>query len=93
MRILLSNDDGIHARGLKSLEKIARDLSDDVWVVAPQEEQSGAARSLTLHNPIRVRKYEDKRFSVSGDAHRCCDDGSDAADGRRQARPCSLRRQ
>lgn len=66
MRILCSNDDGIHARGLKSLERIARELSDDVWVVAPQEEQSGAARSLTLHNPIRVRQYEEKRFSVSG---------------------------
>ena len=66
MRILCSNDDGIHASGLKSLEKIARELSDDVWVVAPQEEQSGAARSLTLAHPIRVRQYEEKRFSVSG---------------------------
>ena len=66
MRILCSNDDGIHASGLKSLEKIARELSDDVWVVAPQEEQSGAARALTLAHPIRVRKYDDKRFAVSG---------------------------
>ncbi|MEL7487419.1 MAG: 5'/3'-nucleotidase SurE [Pseudomonadota bacterium] len=66
MRILCSNDDGIHASGLKSLEKIARQLSDDVWVVAPQEEQSGAARALTLAHPIRVRQYDEKRFSVSG---------------------------
>ncbi|MBI1392042.1 MAG: 5'/3'-nucleotidase SurE [Alphaproteobacteria bacterium] len=66
MRILCSNDDGIHARGLESLEKIARTLSDDVWVVAPQEEQSGAARALTLAHPIRVREYADKRFAVSG---------------------------
>lgn len=66
MRILCSNDDGIHARGLESLEKIARELSDDVWVVAPQDEQSGAARSLTLHNPVRVRQYDEKRFSVAG---------------------------
>ncbi|MEL6360747.1 MAG: 5'/3'-nucleotidase SurE [Pseudomonadota bacterium] len=66
MRILCSNDDGIHARGLESLVKIAHDLSDDVWVVAPQEEQSGAARALTLSNPIRVRKYDDRRFAVSG---------------------------
>ncbi len=66
MRILCSNDDGIYASGLKSLEKIARELSDDVWIVAPQEEQSGAARSLTLHSPLRVRRYEDKRFAVSG---------------------------
>lgn len=66
MRILCSNDDGIHARGLESLEKIARALSDDVWVVAPQEEQSGAARALTLAHPIRVREYGERRFSVTG---------------------------
>lgn len=66
MRILCSNDDGIHARGLESLIKIAKDLSDDVWVVAPQEEQSGAARALTLAHPIRIRKYEERRFSVTG---------------------------
>ncbi len=66
MRILCSNDDGVHAHGLASLEKIARELSDDVWVVAPHEEQSGAARSLTLHNPIRVRQYSEKRFSIAG---------------------------
>lgn len=66
MRILCSNDDGIHAQGLESLVKIARELTDDVWVIAPQEEQSGAARALTLAHPIRIRKYDDRRFSVSG---------------------------
>ncbi len=66
MRILCTNDDGIHARGLESLVKIARELSDDVWVVAPQEEQSGAARALTLAHPIRVRAFDERRFSVSG---------------------------
>ena len=66
MRILCTNDDGVHARGLESLVKIARALSDDVWIVAPQEEQSGAARSLTLAHPIRVRKYDERRFAISG---------------------------
>ena len=66
MRILCSNDDGIHARGLESLEKIARALSDDVWVVAPQDEQSGAGRALTLSHPLRVRQYGERRFSVTG---------------------------
>ena len=66
MRILCSNDDGIHARGLESLVKKARELSDDVWVVAPQEEQSGAARALTLAHPIRIREYDERRFSVTG---------------------------
>ncbi len=66
MRILCTNDDGIYARGLAALEKIAREISDDVWVVAPQEEQSGAARALTLAHPIRLRQYEERRFAVSG---------------------------
>jgi 5'-nucleotidase len=66
MRILLTNDDGIHAPGLKVLEAIARTLSDDIWIVAPQEEQSGAGHSLTLSRPVRLRKHENRRFSVSG---------------------------
>jgi 5'-nucleotidase len=70
-RILLTNDDGIRAHGLKSLEKIARELSDDIWIVAPQEEQSGAGRSLTLHDPLRVRQWDDRRFSVSGTPTDC----------------------
>ncbi|MET3826743.1 5'-nucleotidase [Sphingomonas sp. PvP055] len=66
MRILLTNDDGYHAPGLKVLEAIAARLSDDVWVVAPAEEQSGAGHSLTLTRPIRVRHHGDKRFAVAG---------------------------
>src|SRR5688572_10642134 len=66
MRILLTNDDGIDARGLALLERVARDLSDDVWVVAPSEEQSGTGHSLTLTQPVRLRRHGDKRFSVSG---------------------------
>ncbi len=71
MRILLSNDDGIHASGLKTLEKIARTLTDDVWVVAPEAEQSGAGHSLTIHRPIRARKISDKRFCVDGTPTDC----------------------
>ncbi len=66
MRILLTNDDGYHAPGLKVLEDIAATLSDDVWVVAPAEEQSGAGHSLTLSRPIRVRRHGEKRFAVAG---------------------------
>lgn len=66
MRILLTNDDGIEAPGLVALEAIARELSDDVWVVAPAEEQSGTGHSLTLTAPIRLRKLGDKRFAVRG---------------------------
>ena len=66
MRILLTNDDGIHAPGFKVLEAIARQLSDDLWFCAPAEEQSGAGHSLTLSRPIRLRRHGERRWSVSG---------------------------
>jgi 5'-nucleotidase len=66
MRILLTNDDGINAPGLYVLEKIAAQLSDDIWICAPSEEQSGAGHSLTLTRPVRMREHAPKRFSVTG---------------------------
>lgn len=66
MRILLTNDDGFNAEGLGVLEEIARTISDDVWVVAPEYEQSGASRALTLSELLRVRKISGKRFAVRG---------------------------
>lgn len=71
MRILLTNDDGIHAEGLASLEKVARTLSDDVWVVAPETDQSGFAHSLSLSEPLRMRKLSDKHFAVRGTPTDC----------------------
>lgn len=65
-RILLSNDDGITAPGMASLERIAKELSDDVWVVAPATEQSGAGHSLTIHHPLRPVQLSERRFTVSG---------------------------
>ena len=66
MRILLTNDDGINARGLALLEAVARKFSDDIWVIAPAEEQSGTGHSLTLTMPLRLRRHNDRRFSVTG---------------------------
>ncbi|MES2338642.1 MAG: 5'/3'-nucleotidase SurE [Pseudomonadota bacterium] len=66
MRILLTNDDGIHAHGLKVLEAIARTLSDDITIVAPATEQSGKGRSLTLTEPVRLRNFGDRRWAVTG---------------------------
>jgi 5'-nucleotidase len=71
MRILVTNDDGIHAPGLETLERIARSISDDVWVVAPESEQSGASHSLTLAYPLRYRKIDDRRFEVIGTPTDC----------------------
>ncbi len=71
MRILISNDDGIRAPGLTVLERIAAHLSDDVWVVAPETEQSGAAHSLTLHRPLRVRRIDERRMAIDGTPTDC----------------------
>ncbi|MSP68458.1 MAG: 5'/3'-nucleotidase SurE [Alphaproteobacteria bacterium] len=71
MRILISNDDGITAPGLRVLERVARDLAKEVWVVAPETEQSGASHSLTLHAPVRLRRIGPRRFAVGGTPTDC----------------------
>ncbi len=71
MRILITNDDGIHAEGLNTCEKIARSLSNDVWIVAPEFDQSGVAHSLTLNDPLRLRQVGERRFAVRGTPTDC----------------------
>jgi 5'-nucleotidase len=71
MRILITNDDGIHSPGLDALERIARSLSDDVWVVAPETDQSGVAHSLTLSEPLRLRRIDDRHFALKGTPTDC----------------------
>ena len=71
MRILLTNDDGIHAEGLAVLQRIAAQLSDDVWTIAPEVEQSGMSRALTLGDPLRVRQAGERSFSVTGTPTDC----------------------
>jgi 5'-nucleotidase len=71
MRILVTNDDGVHAEGLAVLEAIAGALSDDVWVCAPEGEQSGKSRSLTLSEPLRVRRLGERRFAIQGTPTDC----------------------
>lgn len=66
MKILLTNDDGIRAPGLAVLEEIARQFSDDIWICAPDEEQSGMGHALTLTRPVRLRRHDERRFSVTG---------------------------
>ncbi|MCC7126617.1 MAG: 5'/3'-nucleotidase SurE [Acidobacteria bacterium] len=70
-RFLLTNDDGLEAPGLKLLEDIVRELSDDVWVVAPDSERSGASHSISLHHPIRVRKVDERHFAIYGTPTDC----------------------
>jgi 5'-nucleotidase len=71
MRILVTNDDGVHAEGLAVLEAIAAQLTDEVWVCAPESEQSGASRALTLSEPLRVRRIDERRFAVRGTPTDC----------------------
>jgi 5'-nucleotidase len=71
LRILVTNDDGIHSSGLDALVRIAKTLTDDVWVVAPEFDQSGVSHSLSLSDPLRLRKVADKRFAVKGTPTDC----------------------
>ncbi len=71
LRVLVTNDDGINAPGMAALEKIAHALSEDVWLVAPESEQSGASHSLTLHIPIRMRQVGARKFAVQGTPTDC----------------------
>ncbi len=70
-RILITNDDGITADGIKILRRIANEFSNDVWVVAPEHEKSGASHALSFQNELTLKKYEDKSFSVNGTPSDC----------------------
>jgi len=65
-RVLICNDDGMHAPGIKLLQKAVAPLVREVWVVAPETEQSAASHSLTLRRPLRIRKASDGRYGVDG---------------------------
>ena len=71
LRILITNDDGARAEGLKVLEEIARTLTDDVWIVAPELDQSGVSHAVSLHEPLRVHHEGDKRMFVRGTPADC----------------------
>ena len=69
-RILLTNDDGIHSRGLIRLEEALRELGD-VYVVAPASEMGGASHSLTLARPLRIRQVDERHWTVDGTPTDC----------------------
>ncbi|TAJ33912.1 MAG: 5'/3'-nucleotidase SurE [Reyranella sp.] len=70
-RILVTNDDGINAPGLDAMIDIASQLSQDVWIVAPEYNQSGAGHSLSLTHPVRARQITEKRFALEGTPTDC----------------------
>src|SRR5512141_1516107 len=69
-RILITNDDGIHSEGIEALEMALREVGD-IYVVAPATEQSGASHSLTLSRPLRIRKLDDRHWTVDGTPTDC----------------------
>jgi len=71
MRILITNDDGIHSPGLEACKEIARSLGSEIWVVAPEIDQSGVSHSLSLNDPLRLREIEERTYAVKGTPTDC----------------------
>jgi len=70
-RVLITNDDGIEAEGLKLLVRIVRKLAVEVWIVAPETEQSAASQSITMRRPLQVHQRGTRRYSVDGTPTDC----------------------
>jgi 5'-nucleotidase len=71
MRILITNDDGAGAHGLSVLHQIAKAITDDVWIVAPERNQSGSSHSLTFEVPLRYREIGERAYAVRGTPADC----------------------
>ncbi|MGI9035434.1 MAG: 5'/3'-nucleotidase SurE [Pyrinomonadaceae bacterium] len=70
IRILVTNDDGIHSAGIAALENALSEIGD-VYVVAPESEMSGASHSLTLAHPLRIRQIDARHWTVDGTPTDC----------------------
>lgn len=70
IRILVTNDDGIHSEGIKELENALKEIGD-IYVVAPESEMSGASHSLTLSRPLRIRQIDERHWTVDGTPTDC----------------------
>ncbi|MTH48391.1 5'/3'-nucleotidase SurE [Intestinirhabdus alba] len=70
-RVVLVNDDGIEAPGIKLLESVAQQLAEEVWVIAPATDKSGVANSVSLREPVRVEQRGEHRFAVHGTPADC----------------------
>ena len=70
-RILITNDDGIDAPGLAALEQIGAELGREVWIVAPEHDQSGVSHAISLHHPIRVSELGPRRYGITGTPGDC----------------------
>jgi 5'-nucleotidase len=70
-RVILTNDDGIDAPGIAVLEEIALQIANEVWVIAPEHDQSGQSHAISLHHALRVSERGHRRFAVTGTPGDC----------------------
>ena len=77
-RVLLCNDDGIDAPGMAVMEELARQIADEVWVVAPALDRSGVSNSLSLREPVRIVRRDERRYAVYGTPADCVAFGVDS---------------
>ncbi|OPZ77354.1 MAG: 5'-nucleotidase SurE [Alphaproteobacteria bacterium ADurb.Bin438] len=71
MKILISNDDGYGAEGIVILEDVVKNITDDYYIVAPDGHRSAAGHSISIRNPLYLKKYDERHFSVSGTPADC----------------------
>jgi 5'-nucleotidase len=71
VRVLISNDDGVHSPGLAALERAARAAGFETFIVAPDREQSASSHALTMHRPLRVRPVAERTWAVDGTPTDC----------------------
>jgi len=70
-RILLANDDGFDAPGIRLLEQVAEQLADEVWIVAPATDKSGVSNSVSLREPVRIEPRGERRYAIHGTPADC----------------------
>jgi 5'-nucleotidase len=70
-RVMLTNDDGIDAPGMKVLEEIAAQIAREVWIVAPEHDQSGQSHAISLHHALRISVRGERRFGITGTPGDC----------------------
>lgn len=73
MIILITNDDGFESEGIRLLKEIAQNFASEIWIVAPDADRSGAARSLDypVKQSIKINQHSEREFSVSGTPADC----------------------
>lgn len=70
-RVLVTNDDGVEAPGLAVIERLAEQLAEEVWTVAPMTDQSGVGQGISMHHPLRITAYGPRRYALTGTPADC----------------------